>query len=337
MKKYFRFLFLILFHLSLCKAQNSETKSADTLSLSGIKPVSIKNLEFPQTKPGQKIISHNAYSFVYNETHEQSEWVAYELTKEETVKAYERSNKFLPDPAVETNTASNSDYLKSGYDKGHLAPAADMASSEITMTESFYFSNMSPQDPAFNRAIWKKLEELVRKWAVENNSVYIVTGPVLSNDLKTIGAEKISVPDYFYKIILDYTEPGIKAIAFIFPNQPSHFPLKNFAVTIDSAEKFTGIDFFSALPDEQEKLIESNLCLSCWSWENGISFSAGADSLRTKEVEKNQTEKDPAFSDSPAKIQNSTSVQCSELTKKGKRCQRMTKASNGKCYQHGGN
>jgi endonuclease G len=172
---------------------------------------------------------------------------------------------------------------------------------------------MSPQLPAFNRGIWKKLEELVRTWAVENNSLYIVTGPVLTTGLKTIGPDKVSVPNYYYKVILDYEEPEIKGIGFIMPNAGSSLPLQNFAITIDSVERFTGIDFYPALPDIQEKTIEKTLCIECWTWSSvktGSKTNSGN--------------------------QSSTSVQCSGTTKAGTRCKHMTYSPNGRCFQHGG-
>lgn len=230
------------------------------------KVATIPNLEIPKTNPGDTIISHTGYSFLYNEPHEQACWVAYELTKEKTDKLFDRTDKFVPDPKVKTGTATNKDYAGSGYDRGHLAPAADMGWSSTAMAESFYYSNMSPQEPSFNRGIWKKLEELVRTWAIENDTIYIVTGPVLTDGLPTIGANNVSIPNYYYKVILDYSDPDIKGIGFIIPNTGSNEPLQHFAVSIDSVEKFTGIDFFPQLPDYQEELIEKTLCIPCWSW-----------------------------------------------------------------------
>ena len=125
---------------------------------------------------------------------------------------------------------------------------------------------MSPHLPSFIRGIWVKLEELVRTWADENNSLYIVTAPVLTQGLPTIGANKVSVPKYYYKVILDYTDPNIKGIGFIMPNQGSREPLQSYAVTIDIVESVTGIDFFPLPPDNQEKAIESKFCIDCWSW-----------------------------------------------------------------------
>jgi endonuclease G, mitochondrial len=239
---------------------------ADSARQYSVRSVTVTNLEIPATSSKDLIVKHTGYSLLYNETNEQASWVAYNLTKEETNKVYDRTDKFLPDPAISTGSAIDADYSGSGYDRGHLAPAADMGWSSAAMTESFYYSNMSPQLPAFNRGIWKKLEELVRSWAVENNSLYIVTGPVLTSGLKSIGPDKVSVPNYYYKVILDYEDPDIKGIGFIMPNAGSSKQLKDFAVTIDSVERFTGTDFYPALPDSQERMIEKTLCIDCWTW-----------------------------------------------------------------------
>ena len=272
----------IVFHVHLFAQKEAKTVDGKTVYLydngtwlyadSVLKPKArlnpiITGLEIPKTNSTDEILSHVGYSFVYNEEHEQSNWVAYHLTKEKAVKLFERTNKFVPDPLVKTLTANNKDYEASGYDKGHLAPAADMSWSKQTMEESFYFSNMSPQLPAFNRGIWKKLEELVRAWVFTDSSLYIVTGPVLTKGLKTIGANQVSVPKYYYKVILKYTEHNIKAIAFLFPNESSDKQLQIYAVPIDGLEKLTGIDFFPLLDDKIEDAIEKDVCLDCWSWK----------------------------------------------------------------------
>lgn len=287
-------------------------------SLAHIKPKTISQLEIPKINSKDQVVSHTAYAFVYNEKHEQASWVAYELTKKETNNAFERTDKFLLDPDVKTGTANDNDYAASGYDRGHLAPAADMGWSEITIAESFYYSNMSPQEPSFNRGIWKKTEELVRDWAVENNSIYIVTGPVLTKGLKTIGKNKVSVPKFYYKVILDYSDPSVKGIGFIMPNTSSKKQPVTFAVSIDSVERLTGIDFYPALPDDEETLIEKTLCIDCWTWNTSKSSSeAETHPERMKE-------------------ERATAVQCSGKTQAKKRCKRMTKSPNGLCSQHGG-
>jgi len=223
----------------------SKTESKEEEPKEQIVPTeNITHLEFPALLPNEKIISHTGYSFVYSEEHEQAKWIAYELTKEETTSLFERTDKFLVDPMVSTGTAENSDYLKSGYDKGHLAPAADMGWSAVTMKESFYFSNMSPQLPGFNRGVWKRLEELMRSWAIDNKAIYIVTGPLLSKGLPAIGSNGVSIPNYYYKVILDYTQPEIHAIGFILPNESSSASLSTFAISVMKLKDKQGLIFF---------------------------------------------------------------------------------------------
>ncbi len=296
------------------KIQSEEKATSEEKVDEEISTQNIEHLEYPALHANEKIISHTGYSFVYSEEHEQAKWIAYELTQEETNSLFERTDKFLVDPFVSTGTAENSDYANSGYDKGHLAPAADMGWSATSMKESFYFSNMSPQLPGFNRGVWKRLEELMRSWAIENKAIYIVTGPVLTSGLPTIGGNRVSIPNYYYKVILDYTQPDIKAIGFILPNASSSSALSEFAVSIDEVEKATGIDFFPALPDDQETTLEKEHCTSCWQWQK-IKSSSGSASPKHE----------------------GTSVQCSGITKAGTRCKRMTTSENGRCYQHGGN
>jgi len=223
-------------------------------------------IELPKPKPSDVIIHHVGYVLSYNETREQANWVAYELTLEEVNGSFKRTNDFRPDPKVKTGSATLADYRGSGFDRGHLAPAADMKWSPVAMSESFYMSNMSPQRPGFNRGIWKRLEEQVRRWAVDNKSVYIATGGMLISGLSKIGPNGVSIPKMFYKVILDYQEPELKGIGFILPNRSSEEPLQNYAVTIDKVESVTGIDFFYALPDEIEEEIESKVNLSKWSF-----------------------------------------------------------------------
>lgn len=291
-------------------------------------PLSAQSLlhkpEIPRVFKGENVISHTAYSFSYNEEHEQSAWVAYELTREETVKVVERSNKFKPDPYVSTQTANDADYTNSGYDKGHLAPAADMGWSSTAMAESFYYSNMSPQVPGFNRGIWKKLEELVREWAMENNSLLIVTGPVLTKGLKTIGPDHVSVPELFYKVILDNHEPEIKGIAFLIPNASQSASLQTFAVSIDSVENVTGIDFFPEYPNEDQ--IEKTLQIAQWNWSASpvrTIANAGNAGANNKKV---------SLTTSTSKV--AVSVQCHGLTKAGTRCKNKTFNPSGYCHLH---
>lgn len=219
-----------------------------------------------------RIVRHTAYTLQYCEEFEQARWAAYVLRPHMISGAVSRTNDFRPDPLVKTGSASPEDYRGSGFDRGHLVPAADMKFSRKCMSETFYMSNMSPQRPAFNRGIWKELENLVRRWVRRDGELLIVTGPVLSGEsLSVIGQNRVAVPDFFYKVILDYREPEIKAIAFVLPNEKAGEDLSAFAVCVDRVEELTGIDFYAGLPDDVEERLESSLELDRW-WFSGRPF-----------------------------------------------------------------
>jgi endonuclease G, mitochondrial len=235
-------------------------------SVSGHSYLALPAELLPSSSGCDQLVQHTAYILCYSEQDEQARWVAYRLTKQmcdsNTVL---RKDKFIPDPMVTTGSAVTADYKNSGYDRGHLCPAGDMNWSRQTMEESFYMSNMSPQLHEFNAGIWEKLEHRVRKWAVRRGEVFVVAGGVLTKDLSKIGMKNsISVPGYFYKIIYSAKNGG-SAIAFIIPhNACTGKSYTDFAVTVDSVEKVTGIDFFPQLPDSTETRMESSLSKSDW-------------------------------------------------------------------------
>lgn len=279
------------------------------------------SIEIPAIHKSDSLIKHQAYSLVFDKFYQQAKWVAYELTKEETVKKVDRSDKFLPDPKI-SFTNHDIDYALSGYDRGHLAPAGDMSWDENVMKESFYYSNMSPQVPAFNRGIWKRLEDQARKWAIENEALLIVSGPILNSPLQKLGPNKIAIPSKYFKIVVDYCEPELKGLAFIMNNEGSTLPLQHFAVSIDSVQKITGINFFPNFTQLEEKEIENQICLPCWSWGSQMVTAKPILTSQKKQVE---------IPVQPSKIK---STQCDAITKSGKRCLRITTDSGGKCYQH---
>lgn len=219
----------------------------------------------PQSDTQYQLIQHEHYSLAYSEKHEQAVWVAYELTNVQLQeKVAQRRNDFREDPSVLSSSASLKDYHKSGYDRGHLAAAADFAFSTLGMSQSFFMSNMSPQVPAFNRGVWKKLEESSRNWAMENASIYVICGGLLSDSCQNIGVNEVAVPRYFYKILLDYSLPGIKAIGFLMENKASEKALHSYVVSIDSIEILTGLDFFPELEDHLENQLESYISTNEW-------------------------------------------------------------------------
>lgn len=212
-------------------------------------------------KSNGKIVTHTYYTLSYSEEHEQAEWVYYALTPAMLKGQVARTNNFRSDPKVFSGSAQSADYKYSGYDKGHLVPAGDMTISIVAMRESFYMSNMSPQSPSFNRGIWKKLENLVRKWASEEK-LHIATGGILVNGLQELGENGVDIPKHFYKII--YAPDKQEMIAFILPNEKVQNALSNYVVSVDSVETLTHIDFFPQLPDDIEQRIESKVNPTHW-------------------------------------------------------------------------
>lgn len=212
----------------------------------------------PKGKQGQ-IIQRTGYTLAYDKKTKTPQWVAWELTKEETKGNHERTDKFLPDPNVEGAKVVTTDYTGSGYDRGHMAPAGDMKWSKKAMEESFYMSNICPQIHHLNTGDWNELEANTRKWARRYGSVYVTCGPIYNGSRRTqyIGKNRVKVPDAFFKVILIQSPKKTCALGFFFENEAGQRPLNEYLVSIDYLEQTTGIDFFPALPDELENVLEA--------------------------------------------------------------------------------
>jgi endonuclease G len=208
---------------------------------------------------------HTGFTVSYVEKHHISEWVAYRLIDSMIIGGAERSNRFVSDPDLPNGSADPKMYAKSGYDKGHMCPAADMKYSSEAMQETFYTSNIAPQLPRLNRIVWKHLEQRVRSWAKQYGALIIVTGPVLRDSLPFIGTtEHISIPEYFYKVVLDNAPSHRKAIGFIMPNRECVPDLSTYAVSVDSVEALTHLDFFATLPDSVQSALEAHCNSEAW-------------------------------------------------------------------------
>ncbi len=221
-----------------------------------------------QAKRKEQVICYTGHTVSYNVDYKLSNWVAWELTAQEAKsKENERSNKFIPDPTLKGQTALNEDYSRTGYDKGHMLPAGDVKWSAKAMRESFYYSNICPQIPGLNRGLWKDLEEQCRLWVKESGTLMIITGPVLDDNLKRLGKNRVAIPRRFYKVIATISNNTYEGIAFIMENKDyGRTTLKEVALPIDSVEAITGIDFFPTLPDQQENEMEAKINWSCWSF-----------------------------------------------------------------------
>lgn len=235
----------------------------------------IEDMELPANPEGLPLTRHTGFTLLYDEQHEQPVWVAYHLTQQELYGTSSRKDNFRSDASIPTESATLSDYSGSGYDRGHLIPAADLSWSEEAMSDSFYLSNMSPQEPQFNRGIWSSLEATVRNFADTEREIYVVTGPILTDGpYKTIGKNKVTVPKHYYKVILDYAEPDFKAIGFVLPNEASGERLESFATTVNEVEQLTNLDFFPKLPDKLEDKLEGSFSVADWQFD---TFQASAE------------------------------------------------------------
>ncbi|WP_072989373.1 DNA/RNA non-specific endonuclease [Pseudozobellia thermophila] len=212
------------------------------------------------------IVYHSHFALSYNESYEQAEWVAYSLKREHLTEDRRKRPYFVEDPKVRTKSADWRNYKGSGYDRGHLCPAGDRKFSEQAYNETFYTSNISPQDRAFNAGIWNRLEIQVRSWARRYGEVFVVAGGVLEEGLEEIGEEDVDVPRYYYKILARRESGSPKILAFLLPGEESKRPLAAFAVSVDEIEKRTGIDFFGQLPDGQEEELESRADTAGWKF-----------------------------------------------------------------------
>lgn len=213
----------------------------------------------------EHVVKYKAMTVSFNPRLHIPNWVSWELTQEETDGKVERAKKFLCDESV-PGCADDWDYSYSGYDRGHMAPAADMKWDKEAMKQSFYMTNICPQAGSLNSGSWKRLEDKCRTWAQADSAIIIVCGPVTSDKItEYIGDSRVAVPKRFFKVILSpYTNPP-RGIGFIMPNKKVSGGMQECAVSIDSVEAVTGHDFFSALPDEVEKNVESQCKFHYWS------------------------------------------------------------------------
>lgn len=221
-----------------------------------------------QTSPKgtpEQILKRTGYVASYNKTTLLPNWVAWHLTAERTEGSAKRSGvDFAEDTEVPEPRATDWDYYNSGYDRGHMCPAADNKWSKKAMEESFLFTNMCPQNGNLNRGDWNEMEMACRKWAKKYGDLYIVCGPILyKGKHKTIGKNKVVVPEAFFKVVLR-TGDNPQAIGFIYKNTSGNRPKDSYVNTVDEVERITGIDFFPSLPDDVEKKVEAECDLGLW-------------------------------------------------------------------------
>lgn len=275
-----------LYKIEQIEQELAQIKAKEAELLAAIENYKLKRIQqtisdkaLPAIQAGEQVIEHSALSLVYSEKHEQAKWVAHIITPDILKSNLGRTNDFREDPKVTTGTATEIDYfLKElqpdstyeydgfGYDRGHLAPSADFRWSAKAMSDSYYYSNMSPQLADFNRGKWSHLESLLRGYISRNSDteLLVVTGPILKDGLPVIerSTNRLTIPELFYKVVVDLKNE--RAIGFIMPNKKINYPLASFAVSIDKVEEETGLDFFAKLPLELQETLESQKDIKWW-------------------------------------------------------------------------
>ena len=258
------FLPVALLSLLVLYVGNNGLSASDSVSLP------TEKYEIPQSRGARSevILKRMGYTVSFNPQANIPHWVAWELNPERLIERESRSDKFLPDPNIDERRAvTTDDYKGSGWDRGHMCPAGDCRWHWRAMDESFYMTNICPQNNNLNRGDWKELEEACRRWAAKE-SVYIVCGPILYKTAKYgyIGkAHRVRVPEAFFKVVLTGVESGRpRAIGFIYKNETGNYKRDKYVNSIDEVERITQLDFFSALPDDVENVIESTYRLAEW-------------------------------------------------------------------------
>ncbi len=211
-------------------------------------------------------VEYTGFKVSYNSDYHQPNYVAWELTKDELNGHVSRQSNFDVDPRV-IGSAQLNDYRRSGYDRGHMIPAADVKWSDEAMTASHLLTNICPQDHKLNAGTWATLENNCRKWAERDSAIIIICGPVLTDRMpRSIGEDgrKIPVPERFFKVVLSpYTNPP-RGIGFVMNNGAVEGGVQGAAVSIDQVEEITGFDFFAELPDEIENEVEAQCAYHEW-------------------------------------------------------------------------
>lgn len=229
----------------------------------------LQRIGLPKLEDGEELIVHPGHMLVYSEKHEQPKWTAHVASPDLIKGNLARIDSFLPDPLVKTGTAVTADYWNSGFDRGHMVPSADMRWNLEALQGTYYYSNISPQVPELNRETWADLEDWGRRYVnFSKRRVFVATGPVLRDGLPTMQKadrkNEVSIPEYFWKVFADLDGDTPKAIGFVMRNSKLDGPPISYAVTVDSVETLTGLDFFPALDDATEDRIEAMRELKDW-------------------------------------------------------------------------
>lgn len=259
-----KFLILILLIAAIAVIGGSYIgKSESSPSPQIIRTAALDYARVPAGTPEQ-IVEYEGFRVSFNKDNKTPNWVAWELLGSEADGEQARYDTFWQDENVEGCPVTY-DYSRSGYDRGHLCPAADQKWSRQAMIDCFSLANMAPQDHSLNSGAWATLEKKERQWAKRDSAIVIIAGPVYDkDDNKRIGNSGVRVPGAFFKVLIAPYLDEPRGIGFIYPNMSAPGNMQDYSMSIDEVEAITGIDFFYNLPDDIEDKIESVASFKEW-------------------------------------------------------------------------
>ncbi len=224
----------------------------------------LENVKIPSALASQ-IKDYTGFTLSFNKENKTPNYVAWELLGTEVSTEVSRTDNFWQDKGIE-GCPAHKDYTGSGYDRGHMCPAADQKWSVDAMNDCFVMANMCPQLHDLNAGAWETLESKERLWAKRDSAVMIIAGPIYTeDDNKYFGSANVRVPGAFFKVLIAPYLDKPRGIAFVYPHMKCPGNMQDYATTIDEVERITGFDFFSALPDEIETKIEGEYSFTEWN------------------------------------------------------------------------
>lgn len=250
---------IVYFACKIASTDLLDSLQEGSLNLLGIEKVSV-----PASVPSAEK-DYVGFTVNFNPQRHTPNSVSWVLHRDETYGQSARGNAFWTDDEVE-GCPDTKDYVRSGFDRGHMCPAGEQKWSEEAMHNSFVMTNICPQKHDLNNGAWKTLEDKERLWAQRDSVLVIVAGPIYNGDHgDVIGESGVAVPDAFYKVLFaPYADP-VRAIGFVYPNMKCTGNMENYSTTVDEVERITGLDFFSSLPDEMENSVESSASFLEWN------------------------------------------------------------------------
>ena len=214
-----------------------------------------------------RIVDRGEFVFGWSDRLRHPVWCAYHVVKDAKYTIDKRPG-FVKDKSIPA-APSPSDYTKSGYDRGHLAPNHAIATryGETAQRKTFAMSNVAPQTPELNRGVWRDVEHRIADlWTARYGEIWVVVGSISpSANGETIGGTNIDVPESFYQVIVAQEGMDVRALAVVFPQQvPWSAWAARYIVTIEELEKMTGLDFNPELPGFIQRPLEADLPTRLW-------------------------------------------------------------------------